>query len=94
MLSFKTLARQFILILNNVIERMLRQGKSTLDHLVRFETFIRNAFAKKEHAVSYLFRFRKSIRHNMKIWHYIVHILAPITYQEVTYIERTLNVII
>ena len=29
-----------------------RQGRSTLDHLVRFETFIRNAFAKKEHAVS------------------------------------------
>jgi hypothetical protein len=47
-----------------------RQGKSTLDHLVRVETFIRNAFAKKEHAMSYLFRFRKSIRHNMKIWHF------------------------
>ena len=32
-----------------------RQGRSTLDHLGRFETFIRNSFAKKEHAV-YLFR--------------------------------------
>ena len=32
-----------------------RQGRSTLDHLVRFETFIRNAFAKKEHAVSIVF---------------------------------------
>ena len=30
----------------------LCQGRSTLDHLVRFKTFIRNAFAKKEHAVS------------------------------------------
>lgn len=28
-----------------------REGRSTLEHLVRFETFIRNAFAKKEHAV-------------------------------------------
>jgi hypothetical protein len=33
-------------------------GRSTLDHLVRFETFIRNAFAKKEHVI---FRFRKSM---------------------------------
>ena len=32
-----------------------RQGRSTLDDLVRFETFIRNAFAKKEHAVSIVF---------------------------------------
>ena len=47
-----------------------RQGRSTLDHLVRFETFIRNAFAKKEHAVSIFFRFRNSIRHNMEIWHF------------------------
>ena len=29
-----------------------RQGRNTLDHPVRFETFIRNAFATKEHAVS------------------------------------------
>jgi hypothetical protein len=29
-----------------------RQGRSTLDHLVRFESFIRNAFAKKEHAAT------------------------------------------
>ena len=36
-----------------------RQGRSTLDHLVRFETFIRNAFAKKEHAVSIFFDLEK-----------------------------------
>ena len=29
-----------------------RQGRSTLDHLVRFESFIRNGFAKNEHVVS------------------------------------------
>ena len=39
----------------------------TLDHLVCFETFIRNAFANKEHAI---FRFRKSIWHNMEMWHF------------------------
>ena len=32
-----------------------RQGRSTLDHLVRFETSIRNGFAKQEHAVSIFF---------------------------------------
>jgi potassium voltage-gated channel Eag-related subfamily H protein 8 len=38
----------------------LRQGRSTLDHLLRFETFIRNALTKKENVV-YRFRPRKSI---------------------------------
>jgi hypothetical protein len=37
-----------------------RQGRSTLDHLVRFETFIRNAFAKKQHAVSIFFDLEKA----------------------------------
>jgi hypothetical protein len=37
-----------------------RQGRSTLDHLVRFETFIRNAFAKNEHAVSIFFDLEKA----------------------------------
>jgi hypothetical protein len=32
----------------------------TLDHLVRFETFIQNAFAKKEHAVSNFFDLEKA----------------------------------
>ena len=35
-------------------------GRSTLDHLVRFETFIQNAFAKKEHAVSNFFDLEKA----------------------------------
>jgi hypothetical protein len=58
MLSFKILARLFILILNNVTERMLPWG--TPIYLVRFETFIRNAFAKKEHAVSIFFDLEKA----------------------------------
>ena len=38
-----------------------RQGRSTsLDHLVRFETFIRNAFAKNEHDVSIFFYLEKA----------------------------------
>jgi potassium voltage-gated channel Eag-related subfamily H protein 8 len=37
-----------------------RQGRSTLYHLFRFETFIRNAFAKKEHAVSIFFFLEKA----------------------------------
>ena len=37
-----------------------RQGRSTLYHLVRFESFIRKAFAKKEHAVSILFDLEKA----------------------------------
>jgi hypothetical protein len=36
------------------------QGRLTLDHLVRFATFIRNTFAKKEHAVSIFFDLEKA----------------------------------
>ena len=36
-----------------------RQGRSTLDHLVRFETFIRT-ITKKEHAVSIFFDLEKA----------------------------------
>jgi len=32
-----------------------RQGRSTSDHLVRFETFVRSAFTKTEHTVSIFF---------------------------------------
>jgi len=32
-----------------------RKNHSTLDHLVRFETFIRNAFVKKEHVLTIFF---------------------------------------
>jgi len=52
-------------VLLSNIQCGFRQGRSTLD---RFKTFVRNAFAKKEHA--YPFRFRKSIRHNMEILHF------------------------
>ena len=37
-----------------------RQGRSTLDHLVRFESYIRNAFAKNEHVVSVFFDLEKA----------------------------------
>ena len=37
------------------VQSGFRKQRGTLDHLVRFETFIREAFIKKEHAVSIFF---------------------------------------
>ena len=37
-----------------------RRGRSTLDHLVRFETFLRNAFIRKHHAVAVFFDLEKA----------------------------------
>ena len=37
-----------------------RQGRSTMDHLVRFETFIRDGFIKNEHVVSVFFDLEKA----------------------------------
>ena len=37
-----------------------RKNRSTLDHLVRFETFIRNAFIKKEHVLTIFFDLKKA----------------------------------
>ena len=37
-----------------------RHGRSTMDHLVRFETFIREAFAKKQHVLAIFFDLEKA----------------------------------
>ena len=37
-----------------------RQGRSTVDHLVRFETFIREAFVKKQHVLAVFFDLEKA----------------------------------
>ena len=37
------------------VQSGFRKQRGTLDHLVRFETFIREAFNKKEHIVSFFF---------------------------------------
>ena len=37
-----------------------RRGRSTLDHLVRFETFLRNAFIRKQHAIAVFFDLEKA----------------------------------
>ena len=37
-----------------------RKNHSTLDHLIRFETFIRNAFIKKEHVLTIFFDLEKA----------------------------------
>ena len=48
---------------NNLISPFqsgFRSGRSTNDHLVRFETFIRDAFIKKEHLVAVFFDLEKA----------------------------------
>ena len=46
-----------------------RRGWSTLDHLVRFETFLRNAFIRKQHAVAVFFDLEKPYDNNTT-WQY------------------------
>ena len=41
-------------------QRGFRKNHSMLDHLVRFETFIRNAFVKKEHVITIFFDLEKA----------------------------------
>ena len=48
---------------NNIIKKFqsgFRHQRSTNDHLVRLETFIREAFNKKEHLVSVFFDLEKA----------------------------------
>ena len=48
---------------NNLLTNIqcgFRQGRSTIDHLVRFETFIRDGFIKNEHVVSVFFDLEKA----------------------------------
>ena len=42
------------------VQSGFRKQRGTLDHLVRFETFIREAFIKKEHVVSVFFDFESA----------------------------------
>ena len=61
------------LVSNNLLSQYqlgFRAGRSTNDNLVRLETFIRDAFVKKEHVVAVFFDLEKSIRYHMEIWHY------------------------
>ena len=47
----------------------LRKGRSTAYHLVRFNSYIRNAFAKKEHVIAIFFDLEKAydtmLKHNI-----------------------------
>ena len=47
-----------------------RSDRSTTDNLVRLEPFIRDAFIKKEHVVTVLFWFGKSLWYHMEIRHF------------------------
>ena len=42
------------------IQSSFRSGRSTNDHLIRLETFIRDAFVNREHVVSVFFDFEKA----------------------------------
>ena len=58
---------------NNLIsgnQAGFRKNYSTNDHLVRLESFIRDAFIKKEHCVAIFFDLEKGVRHDMEIWHH------------------------
>ena len=45
-----------------------RKNNSPLDHLVRFETFIRNAFVKKEHVLTIFFDLEKAYDILADLW--------------------------
>ena len=48
---------------NNILSNIhcgFRKNRSIIDHLVRLDTFIRDAFVNKEHAVSLFFYLEKS----------------------------------
>ena len=53
-----------------------RKNRSTADHLVRFDSYIRNAFAKNEHVLSIFFDLEKSLRHHVET-RYTVRSLRP-----------------
>ena len=58
---------------NNHISRFqsgFRSDLSTTDNLVRLETFIRDAFIKKEHVVAVFFDLEKSLWYHVEIWHF------------------------
>ena len=44
----------------NIYQSGFRQGRSTTDHLVRLETFIRDTFIRKQHAVAIFFDLEKA----------------------------------
>ena len=46
-----------------------RKNNCTNDHLIRLESFIRDAFVKKEHVVAVFFD-RKSLRFYLETWHH------------------------
>ena len=58
---------------NNHISRFqsgFRSDRSTTDNLIRLETFIRDAFIKKEHVVAVFFDLEKAYDNYVEIWHF------------------------
>ncbi|WP_195910758.1 reverse transcriptase domain-containing protein [Solemya velum gill symbiont] len=47
-----------------------RQGRSTIDHLVRLESYIRDAFLKTGCVVTVFFDLEKELLNHLAIWHF------------------------
>ena len=54
----------------------LGKTRSTADHLVRFDSYVRNAFAKKEDVLAIFFDLKKNLRHHLET-RYTVGSLRP-----------------
>jgi len=56
---------------NNLIipvQSGFRKQRSTTDHLVRLESFVREAFVQRQHAVAIFFDLEKAYEKNIEIW--------------------------
>ena len=46
-----------------------RKNRSCIDHITSLETYIREAFIRKQHVTTVFFDLEKSLRYNMAIWY-------------------------
>jgi len=63
-----SLAQTSINDIINPIQSGFRKQRSTTDHLVRLESFIREAFIRKQHAVVVFFDLEKAYDTTWKYW--------------------------
>ena len=47
-----------------------RKNNCTYDHLIHLESFIRDAFVKKEHVIAVFFDLEKNLWYYLEIWHH------------------------
>ena len=51
------------------IQSGFRHNRTTTDHVIKLENFIREGFIRNEHVVAIFFLFRKSVRYHMETWY-------------------------